>query len=246
MTELGHCVYTSLRTLKGLPVALGTHWNRLQAGEGQGMGRPRQESVTEVLRQAIELGAPDDVVVTLGWNGKELLTHVKNLPPKPKPPIFVRLATASREYGEIKDSTWITEREKLDWSQKPHEIIMQNEAGLLSEGASSNVFVVQNGALKTADKGVLNGTIRSLVLKVANERGVPVELESPDWNSRASWEDAFITSTSRLVLPVDKIADDAGNVIAFKEHTMIVRQLEQGVEAALESESGFFLHADQE
>lgn len=38
--------------------------------------------------------------------------------------------------------------------------------GQLMEGLSSNFFVLQGGALLTADEGVLGGTIREIVLQV--------------------------------------------------------------------------------
>jgi len=64
--------------------------------------------------------------------------------------------------------------------------------------------------LYTAGAGILEGTVRRLVLEVcASTPGMPrVELRAPRVQDLAAgrWAGAFITSTSRLVLPIDEVA----------------------------------------
>jgi branched-subunit amino acid aminotransferase/4-amino-4-deoxychorismate lyase len=64
--------------------------------------------------------------------------------------------------------------------------------------------------LYTAGVGILEGTVRRLVLEVcASTPGMPrVELRAPLVHDLAAgrWAGAFITSTSRLVLPIDEVA----------------------------------------
>jgi len=89
------------------------------------------------------------------------------------------------------------------------------------EGTQTNFFAVRGGTLLTAGDGlVLGGTVRRLVLEVCAREGVPVAHEAPSLSALrpdgaaasaaggpagADWDAAFLTSTSRLVLPIDEI-----------------------------------------
>ena len=47
----------------------------------------------------------------------------------------------------------------------------------------------------TADEGVLEGSVRKLVLDACRELSIPVVLEPPKLSERTLWQAAFITST---------------------------------------------------
>jgi len=66
-------------------------------------------------------------------------------------------------------------------------------------------FAIQDGVLYTAGEGVLAGTVRRLVLEVCEREGIPVELSPPNIKMAHKWEAALISSTSRLLLPIDEI-----------------------------------------
>ena len=58
----------------------------------------------------------------------------------------------------------------------------------------------------TAGEGVLEGTVRRLLLEVCEREGIPVVLKPPKLAEAASkWEGALISSTSRLMLPIDEL-----------------------------------------
>jgi D-alanine transaminase len=91
-----------------------------------------------------------------------------------------------------------------------HEALL-HRAGLVTEGASSNFFIVQNGRLVTAPaEMVLPGVTRALVLDLAREASIPVEERSIRLHEMGDWDEAFITSTSRKVLPVTRL--DGGSI----------------------------------
>ena len=77
--------------------------------------------------------------------------------------------------------------------------------GELMEGLSSNFFAIQNGAVHTAGDGVLKGTVRQVILDVCKENQVPIVFTPPNVATMMNWEAAFISSTSRLLLPLDEI-----------------------------------------
>lgn len=86
------------------------------------------------------------------------------------------------------------------------EVLLVDDRGAILEGSSSNFFAVLDGELRTADEGVLVGTTRTLVLAVAADvlPVVPRPIGTADLGRVA---EAFITSVSRVILPVVAIGD---------------------------------------
>ena len=70
------------------------------------------------------------------------------------------------------------------------------------EGLSSNFFAILGGVLWTAEQGVLSGITRAVVIECANQVGLPLRLEPPPREDLTSFDEVFITSSSRGVLPV--------------------------------------------
>ncbi len=73
------------------------------------------------------------------------------------------------------------------------------------EGTSSNIFFVRRGELVTAGEGVLEGIVRKVVLEIARELGIPVRLERVPLVLAGGCEEAFLTNSSRHVLPIVRI-----------------------------------------
>ena len=84
-----------------------------------------------------------------------------------------------------------------------NELLLLGEGGELLEGSQTNFYALIDGAVHTADEGVLAGTVRRLILEVCEREGIPVALQPPTLDSAHRWEGALISSTSRLALPVD-------------------------------------------
>ncbi len=83
-----------------------------------------------------------------------------------------------------------------------NEVVMIDGAGFLSEGISSNFFAVLDGAIHTAGDGVLPGITRALVLEQAVSLGIPVVFEPVHSDQIPNLDEAFISSSSRGLLPV--------------------------------------------
>jgi D-alanine transaminase len=79
--------------------------------------------------------------------------------------------------------------------------------GYITEGSSSNLFVVNNGALYTtpATKQILHGITRKAVFTLAKRLNISVieEKFTPEFLQNA--DEAFITSTTSEVLPINKV-----------------------------------------
>src|SRR5262249_54543317 len=85
-----------------------------------------------------------------------------------------------------------------------YEPILLNLSGRLTEGATSNLFLVQGERLVTPslDDGLLAGITRALVLELARGAGMRVEEASLAPDSLRAADEAFLTSTLKGVLPI--------------------------------------------
>lgn len=87
-----------------------------------------------------------------------------------------------------------------------HETILNRE-GIVTEGSSTNVFIVKEGVLRThpADNMILNGITRLEVLKVAELRNIAYEEKAFTVDELMEAEEVFITSTTQEVTPVIEV-----------------------------------------
>lgn len=86
-----------------------------------------------------------------------------------------------------------------------HEAFLHSE-GFLTEGSNSNLFaVIDGGVLTPPASKVLSGVTRDLVITLAVANGVHLREESLPIAERTRWEECFITSTSRHILPVTTV-----------------------------------------
>ncbi len=89
------------------------------------------------------------------------------------------------------------------------EGVMVDDRGYITEGTTSNVFIVKGGTLMTPgiDGHILPGITRQAVLDVADQSGIPVALKSFTAEDIYCAEEVFLTNSRIEILPV-RIADD--------------------------------------
>ena len=114
--------------------------------------------------------------------------------------------------------------------------------GDVMEGMSSNILVVQGGAVYTARDGVLLGTVRNVILRVCRDNGIPVVEEPPKLDNVGEWEGCIVSSTSRLSMPVAEVqvVDPAADGEASVQHLPtdgLVARIDQLVLDAIEAAS---------
>jgi branched-chain amino acid aminotransferase len=88
-----------------------------------------------------------------------------------------------------------------------YEGIMRNYRGELAECTQSNLFVVRNGEALTPpiDAGLLPGITRAFLFEVGAERGIPVREAVLRDDDLFGADEAFLTSTTREVVPIVKV-----------------------------------------
>ena len=221
-SDLEKAVYTSIRTYfrdSGNPgyLQLDLHLRRLHESLDIEQGDFQFEDSS--LRQAIS-----QVVARSEIQG-DLKIKVIIAPKRQNPTLFTveALTTPSRTDYEkgvaIYTTTYIRKdpRAKVfefvetqdqirgQFGQKVEEIIMLDSRGGLLEGLSSNFFVIMGGAIYTAGRGILNGITRQIVLDIVKEQGLPLFFRKPAIRQIEKFDECFITSTSRGILPVISI-----------------------------------------
>jgi len=79
--------------------------------------------------------------------------------------------------------------------------------GLLSEGTSSNLFLVRQGVIYTPKRSseILGGTTRELILELAAEAGIPYQEVDIRPEELATADEVWVSSSTRGVAPVVSI-----------------------------------------
>lgn len=87
------------------------------------------------------------------------------------------------------------------------EAILTNTKGDITEGATSNIFLVKDGALITPslDSGVLPGVTRDVIIDIAKKIRVPVKERAVPRHGLSAAEEVFLTNSLAEVLPVTKV-----------------------------------------
>jgi branched-chain amino acid aminotransferase len=119
-----------------------------------------------------------------------------------------RLAIARglrRERPLVKTTDFVIAR-RSHRSNAYEELMLDDEDRLL-EGVSSNVYGVRRGTIVTAGSRVLEGITRRIVFELAAELGVPVALEPVRLADVGELDEAFLTSSTREVVPVSRIGE---------------------------------------
>ncbi|WKZ34342.1 MAG: aminotransferase class IV [Anaerolineales bacterium] len=132
--------------------------------------------------------------------------------------VHVLTSNIARHDPRIKNTVFITEsidQRKL-LSKDVFEVLMTRDGRIL-EGMTSNFYAVkyvmtgnvakesQTNAIKiiTAKRGILLGVTRKVVLRLARGQGISIEYRAPKMN--VNFDEAFLTSSSRGVVPIVQI-----------------------------------------
>ncbi len=78
-------------------------------------------------------------------------------------------------------------------------------AGNVTEGPGFNVFMVKDGVVRTADRGVLEGISRRTAIELCARLGLPLQLGPVPADAMRDADEVFLTSTGGGILPIAKI-----------------------------------------
>jgi branched-chain amino acid aminotransferase len=133
---------------------------------------------------------------------------LKSLPPEVyERGIRVETTELQRQLPRLKSTAFIgsSESERKHIAQQGILEALLVKEGKILEGLTSNFFYVKDNILYTAQDDILLGVTRNTVIYVAQGRGVAVNYEPLRRNQLRTIDEAFITSSSRGVVPVIQI-----------------------------------------
>ena len=111
--------------------------------------------------------------------------------------------------------------------------------GVVREGASTNLFGVAGGVLRThpATEAILAGVTREVVLEIARGKGIAVEEHPLRVEELPALDECFLCSTTMDVMPVvsvdgRSIGEGAPGAVARLLHGVLRERLDAGVLAA--------------
>jgi branched-chain amino acid aminotransferase len=109
----------------------------------------------------------------------------------------------SRDQPLVKTTGFVRRRHPYPLArQDAYEHVMLDAQGRALEGTSSNFFAVRGDRLMTAGGGVLEGITRAIVLELAARRGMVIDLVAPSSGEAGTWSEAFLTSSTRGLVPI--------------------------------------------
>ncbi len=224
----GDSVYETLRTYHGKPLLFSRHFARLEhSARGIYLQLPwsRAETLDQIRRTLLpgesrirlmvtrgigELGAdpetcadptPIIIVVPLSTPSEQIY--------KDGVEVIISSVRRSQRFADIKSGSLMHQvlafREAK--SMGAYEAILLTADDKLSDGITSNIYLVRDGALMTPshDAGIVEGITRGVVLDLAREMGMPVVEGFLSVKEIEKADEMFLTSTTREVVPIVKV-----------------------------------------
>ncbi len=210
--------YTTFRTFEGNKVIrLREHICRLKrSAEMSGLYLEVNEyRLREILRRLVtECGEMDHRIrITLAFEESpgDIFIAVQELQAIPeqvyRDGVSVVTCVLQREQPKAKRTRFIERAESIRnrLQEEVEEAIMLGPDEELLEGLSSNFFAVHGDQVRTAEEGILPGVTRNMVLDCTKQCGITVRFQPVKLGEIESLEEAFITSSSRGIMPVVNI-----------------------------------------
>ena len=196
------------------------------------------------LRKMIETSGFGDVRFRISVNanapGVLLLTIEPYLPPsitiRAQGVRCVTSRAARRSDPAAKTSDWMHLRRALQ-AEMPagiYETFLVDDEGHILEGMTSNFYAIRQGQLYTAGDGVLAGISRRVVLE-GSQGLLPIRMQAPSYNDVSGFSEAFLSSSSRGIIPVVEIdGKTIGNGKVGATTRIMQRKYQSWVETHLE------------
>lgn len=227
--QFGDGVYEVIRTYKGRPFSLEAHLARLdRSATALELTQPysRAEWTDHILEGTKRAAYPEAKIYLQITRGVAPREHAYSDEATPTVVMTVRefhpldrsIQATGVEVITTEDIRWgrcdiksvnllanVLARQKVKQA-KVFEAILIN-AGLVTEGAVSNVMVVRDGIVVTAPEGsrILSGITRAVVLDLAINEGLPIRERFVSQADLFEADEVFLTGTTVEVLAVVRI-----------------------------------------
>jgi len=212
--ELPQGFYTTFTTLsKGIKVlGLHMHLQRLyipamEQGIDPVVDEPTlRKRIAELAK--IKLPKESRIRLILAKNNGSIHIVIQSFEPHSKQ-IYtngVKAVTAelARQAPRVKDTGFISSSiaQRKQVGRDVFEVLLTKDGKIL-EGMTSNFYAIKGKTLITAQRGILLGVTRRVILRLARGQGMSIDYRSLHIHEK--FDEAFLTSSSRGVVPIVSI-----------------------------------------
>jgi branched-chain amino acid aminotransferase len=225
----GDSVYETLRTYEGKPFLFSRHFARLEhSARAIDLKLPWSQAKTleEITKTLMEGECRIRVIVTRGAGELEadietctdpaaiiIVVPLIRLPERIYQlgvDVMISSVRRSARFADIKTGSLIHQVLARREARRNHafEAILLTADEKLSDGITSNIYMVREGKILTPghDAGIVAGITRGVVLDLAREMGLEVIEGFFDMTDIRRAEEMFLTSTTREVVPIARVA----------------------------------------
>ena len=225
----GFGVFDFLRTYHGKPFRLADHIARFYRSAGfLELEVPlNEQELTEVVNEGIEKNGLPETGVRLTLTGGVASDPYAITPGKPS--LIVTFGPISspdpelyRNGGKVITTPYVRQlpqakslnymlavlaHKEVKRQGAVEAVYVDKSTGRLYEGTIANVMVVKDGTVITPKDDVLIGITRNVVLELCEQLGIPYREENLSMNDLGSYQEMFITGTTKEVMPITQVDD---------------------------------------
>lgn len=220
---VGCAVFETLRASRGQALAVTRHWRRLVGScRILGIRPPTRILFAKSVQRTLEANQLREArvrfTITAGdasspsplhSGSPTILVHAVPVPSYTKAEAVITAPWFRNERSAITGAKCASYAENMVALAHAHargagEIIFRNTRGELCEGATTNLFVIQRGKVRTPplESGCLPGVTRQLVLEVCRRNKISCTEVPLHPEALTEAEEAFLTSSLRRVQPI--------------------------------------------
>jgi len=223
---VGCAAFETLRARRGQPFAVTRHWRRLvHSCQILGIQPPLLDVFKSCMTETLEANhlkearvrftvtAGDGQTSTASFGaGQTLVVHAVPIQSYADREQVVTVPWSRNERSVLTGAKCASYAENMIALAFAHkqgcgEAIFANTQGDLCEGATTNVFIVQDGVVLTPStaSGCLPGITREIVLELCKLNNIGVEETKLPMNLFEEAEECFLTSSTRGLQPIAKV-----------------------------------------
>lgn len=228
---LGFGLFETLRAYFGIPFRLARHLERLYSS-ARTLDLPLPAEREEIGRAVLKVlklnglgeariritftgGAPPSAEIPMG-SAIVSAVPVEGLPPEMyEKGVRVILTDLDKSMGLARHKTTDAMPKVIAHREAERagafEAVFRNPAGRISECATSNIFLVTAGELRTppVSEGLLPGITREIVLSLARELGIPAAEATIREEDLYGADEVFVTASVKEIVPVVRVGEES-------------------------------------
>ena len=232
----GDSIYEVTMTLDGVPFMVEEHMDRLEKSAskiGLPLPIPREKIIEQLIATVKKLAVKKSYVrivctrgageITLDPTREQTGSFIlicKELHPNPSEwydkGVWMVIADVIRNHQRatdpsVKSGNYLNNVMAMGEAKKvgAFDAIMLNHQGMVSEGTTSNIWIVKDNKFVTPplDAGLLGGITRKSLLELGQSQGLFMSEANFSPEDMKNADEVFLTSTTKEIVPIVKIDD---------------------------------------